>query len=419
MARILFAWELGASLGHIDRMLLQARALRERGHEVRLLVRDLSRAHRRIVSQGFAVGQSPIWLPRLAQGPRMANFAGVLAGAGWLDPAGLAGLLAGWRDAYALSRADVVIVDHAPTALLALRGTGIVAMASGNSFEVPPIGGAFPPLNPDDPKLPPLAPAWDRTVLGPANEALRLAGGPPMARLTDLFRDATRVILSLPELAHFDGYADGEVLWTGPSFVDDVGAEPEWPAGDGPAVFAYMNPSHAQFEAMAVALRDAGCVALVVAQGVAPDVVARLQTPRLRIVAQPLRMDRVLQRADAVVTYGSLGTVTAATLHGRPMLAMPMHPEQALVSRRVALAGIGLRVDGKADAAQIGRDLHRILHDEGMRQRVRALAARHAGITPAMAGAAVADRIDALLAERAAGSASASASAPAGQGPSR
>jgi hypothetical protein len=64
MSRVLMAWELGANMGHLDRMLLTARVLRRRGHEVVFALKDLSRAHGRVVGEGFAVMQSPIWLPR-------------------------------------------------------------------------------------------------------------------------------------------------------------------------------------------------------------------------------------------------------------------------------------------------------------------------------------------------------------------
>lgn len=115
------AWELGANMGHMDRMLVSARVLRSRGHEVMLALKDLSQAHGRIVTEGFAVLQTPAWLPRMAKSPGLVNFSAVLAAAGWLDAAGLAGLLSGWRGLYRLCRPDLLICDHAPTALLAAR----------------------------------------------------------------------------------------------------------------------------------------------------------------------------------------------------------------------------------------------------------------------------------------------------------
>jgi len=91
MARVLLAWELGANLGHIDRLLVLAGALRERGHALSFVLRDLSRVQPRLVTQGYTVGQAPVWLPRLANPPRLGNYSAVLASAGWLDATGLAG----------------------------------------------------------------------------------------------------------------------------------------------------------------------------------------------------------------------------------------------------------------------------------------------------------------------------------------
>ena len=42
MARILFAWELGANLGHLGALVTLAKALRSRGHEAMFAVRDLA-----------------------------------------------------------------------------------------------------------------------------------------------------------------------------------------------------------------------------------------------------------------------------------------------------------------------------------------------------------------------------------------
>ena len=41
MSRYLFAWELGANLGHLTRLVPVARALAKRGHEVLFATRDL------------------------------------------------------------------------------------------------------------------------------------------------------------------------------------------------------------------------------------------------------------------------------------------------------------------------------------------------------------------------------------------
>lgn len=409
MSRILAVWEMGAHMGHIDRLLVCARALRARGHEVRFLLRDVSRAHGRLGREGFRFGQAPIWLPRLANPPRLNNFAAVVAAAGWLDPPGLAALLRAWEDAIDLAQPDLLLADHAPTALLAVRGRPLPAWSVGNSFELPPLGEAFPSLSPDDRADAARCAGYDATVLAPANEALALLGRPPLARLTDIFRPVQRVLATLPELAHYDPASyEPEVDWAGPSYIGDAGVEPQWPAGDGPRVFVYLTPTHPGFRPVIDALAALGARALVHAKGLSREAAARLGGPTMRFEAQPVQVDPTVAGADLVVSHASLGTVTAAALAGRPQLVLPSHQEQALVARRVVQAGIGLALPPMADGPLPGGAappqplplLRRLLAEPGFRGAAARLAERRGGVRPADTGRRVAERIEAALAAR-------------------
>lgn len=412
MAHILYAWELGSGLGHIDRLLATTRLLQARGHRVQPVLRDLSRAHQRLGVEGFASLQAPVWLPQLANPPALVNYTAVLAAAGWLDAQGLAGLLTGWRRLIDLVQPDWLVCDHAPTALLASRGLGLSVHAVGNSFELPPLGPAdaprFPAMAFWDPAQQARCAAQDALLCDSANRALSLVGGAPLQHLPDVFAGANRVIMSVPELAHYDGYPAG-TDFVGPSFVADKGATPEWPAGSGPRVFAYLAPTHPEFAALMTALRARPLRALVFARGLSADAATRLGGPGLRFETQPLHMGQVLADADLVISHGSLGTVTAAALAGKPQLAMPNHMEQHMVSRRIVQAGIGLAVlprsQGNAYADMLATLLDRPTHADS----ARALATRLAGYTLANAG----QRLISLLESSSAGPAAPTAPASA------
>lgn len=416
-------------MGHIDRMLTTARALRARGHEVRFVLRDLSRAYGRVASEGFAIGQAPIWLPRLAHPPRLGNYAVVLAAAGWMDPGGLAGLVCGWQEIFDLVRPDVLICDHAPTALLASRGSGMQVWAIGNSFEIPPPGLHFPSMQPGD-----AADAaetarcaqYDATLLAPANQALALLGRPPLARLTDLFGHARVAIASLPELGHYQDrlYPDG-TEWAGPCYVGDAGVAASWPLGDeaqhgtqdgpqdGPQdklrAFVYLSPGHAGFRPVIEALRSLGTVALVHAKGLAPEAAARLAgNSAIRFEPAPVQVDTAVAQADIVISHASLGTATAALLAGKPQLVLPSHAEQGMVAQRIQQAGIGLALPVRADGAlpagalpppplQPLPLLRRLLSEPGFKTAALALAQRHAARNPQRTGERLADLIEARL----------------------
>lgn len=396
MSRVLAVWEMGANMGHIDRLLLTARALRSRGHEVSFVLRDLSRAHGRIAAEGFAMGQAPVWLPQLANPPRLANYTSVLAAAGWLDAPGLAGLISGWRRWYDVLRPDVLICDHAPTALLATRGLGLNVWAIGTSFEVPPRGEHFPPMAFWDPAAAARCAADDATLLPVANQALALHGLAPMDRLTDLFAGCGRAIASLPELAHYGGYRDA-TPFCGPTYVGDSGVAPDWPAGKGPKVFAYLNPSHAEFSRLMQALRELGVRALVHAKGLSTEAAQRLGGPQLRFEAQPVAMDAALAEADLVVSHGGLGTATAALLAGKPQLAVTTHMEQLMTGRRLTDQGLGLAVPPGAPAPDWRRLMGQLLNEPRFSAAARAVAERHRGESAAGTAEKLADLVEASI----------------------
>jgi len=69
MTRFLFVWELGSDYGHLARLLPVAAALRERGHGVDFVVRDLMGAEKLIAPLGMRVFQAPLWLRKVTQLP--------------------------------------------------------------------------------------------------------------------------------------------------------------------------------------------------------------------------------------------------------------------------------------------------------------------------------------------------------------
>ncbi len=398
MSRVVAVWELGAGLGHIDRLLGVASALRARGHDVRFLLRDLSRAHLRLAAEGWWFAQAPLWLPKLANPPQLRSYTAVLGAAGWLDPAGLAGLLSAWRALFDVLQPDLILCDHAPTAMLAARGSGVPVLGVGNSFELPPLGDAFSAMAYWDPAEQARCKDQDALLLAPANEALARLGSAALGRLPELFEGVQRLIMSLPELSHYPDCAAAELV--GPSFVNDSGLPPVWPAGDGPRLFAYLSPTHAQFERLMLAIKALGWPALVFASGLSAEAAARLGSATLRLSAQPLRMDAVLASARIAISHASMGTVTAAALAGVPQLVLPQQMEQTMVARRITQAGLGLAVHTTDKPADWPTLLRRLANEPGFAAAAAALAQRHAGATPQAAAERVADQIEARLAAR-------------------
>jgi UDP:flavonoid glycosyltransferase YjiC (YdhE family) len=113
MASVFYAWELGANLGHIGTFLPVARALRERRHEVQWVVAQPHRAARLLPAAGFDWLQAPL-MPEVLQKAPPLNYADILLRFGYAQPQALFGLIVAWRKLMGLTRANIVLADHAP-----------------------------------------------------------------------------------------------------------------------------------------------------------------------------------------------------------------------------------------------------------------------------------------------------------------
>ena len=168
------------------------------------------------------------------------TYAYILYNVGWADAATLGPLVAGWRNAFRLLQADLVVADHSPTALLAARSMGLPAIVWGSGFCLPPNTTPLPDMMPWRQTPPEQVRRVEATVLGAANAVRARHGTRPLACLADLFyQGPQRFLLALPDLDHYPA-CSGEMYrgWPPP----EPGLVPDWTACGGPRVFAYLKP---------------------------------------------------------------------------------------------------------------------------------------------------------------------------------
>jgi len=203
MSRILYVWELGAGYGHVGSVLPLAVELKGRGHEIIFALRDLAHAERFLGRRGFPLLQAPIWItPR--RGPDLpVNYAEMLANFGFLDRLGLTGMVKAWRSLYALVQPDLTVIDHAPTALLAARGTGMRRILVGTGFYSPPRTSPMPSLRPWLNVPPERLLESERQVVATINELSGDLGMKPLDVLADLFDADADFLCTFAELDHY------------------------------------------------------------------------------------------------------------------------------------------------------------------------------------------------------------------------
>jgi hypothetical protein len=380
--RFLFAWELGGGLGHTVPLSQIARPLLDAGHEVHLVLADLSSVRAGVGALAthprLRLWQAPTWIPTTSGAQEPACYADLLARAGYLDSARLAGLVDGWESIFRSVDPDLLLVDHAPTAMLAARGHRFRRATSGTGFFHPLPESPIPTFRdwesiPDERLI-----EAERAVLDTCNAVLASRSQPPLSALHEIVAADEHFLLTVPELDHFARRGrDPAQRYHGSLPPASQGRPAAWPRGTEPAVFAYVKNEYGPWPKVLEALGAGPWRVLAYAPGCSSANRTKYSSQRLLVSSEPIDMVEVCRTADAVVCHAGSGTAMTALHAGKPLVLLPMHVEQFLVARRVQATGAGvLMMEDRMDA--LAGAVRRVVEQASFREAAQAFARRYA-----------------------------------------
>jgi UDP:flavonoid glycosyltransferase YjiC (YdhE family) len=394
VARILFGWELGTGYGHVGAFLPLALKLREHGHEVVFVLRDLSKFETFLGRHGFAPLQGPVWLPEAPPLPPAASYTEMLFRFGFLDVEGLTGMLKAWRELIRLVRPDLTVVDHGPTALLAARWLGVRRALFGTGFASPPRLRPMPSFR-----------SWaevptqrlaesEQRVLEVVNQTLARLGGAPLEAIADLFDVDEDFLCTFPEL---DPYPQrtGARYW-GAASTWDEGTTSEWPSGRGARILVYLVPTYGNLTKVLRQLAELPCRSLVHVPQLSGAASSRYHSSNVTFSDAPLRMRSALADCDLILCHAGHGTVAQALLAGRPLVLIPLYIDQLLTARRVVSHGAATMVHPESKAPNY-KQLIRDTLDGACADEAKAFASKYKDFNPDGQTQALAARCEELL----------------------
>lgn len=371
---ILYAWEFGANLGHIGTFLPIAKQLRQRDATVHWVVAQPHQAARLLPQAGFGWLQAPTLPEQRREGPPL-NYADILLRFGYAQSSDLHGLVVAWRELLRITKASVLLADHAPTAILAARTLDIPVMLFGSGFFTPP------PVHPT-PNMRPwvTVPAErllerDQQVLASINVVLERYDRKALNTLAQLFEVAEGSLLSFPELDHYPQRGPSRYWGMLPAAV---AADSAWPNVAGPRVFSYLRPETPHLEVALRTLHGLSGSILIYAPGISSELEQRYAAPHLAFSPQPVDLNKVAHQADAGLTYASPAATVAFLMAGKPVLMIPGHLEQFLFARRVEEMGAGLIQNPEHSPHPLATMLNQVLTNPGFRANAEAFAKKYA-----------------------------------------
>ena len=390
---LFYGWELGGGASHLELARCLLGALDGRFGRVTLALRRLASAQTRF-GPAVQLFQAPVpESPGLLPNP--ASYAEILFEAGFHDQDALLSRLRAWDAILDVARPNVIVADHAPTLLLASRGRpGLKRCCIGAGFFCPPPAAPCPVFRSWDRVASARPVAIEARVLDCINAALQQRGVAPIARVADLFELDEQFLTTTPELDHYPDRGTAR-YWGFYATGDGGGRAAEWPAGEGPRVFAYLSADYPRLGELLAELVRLRWPSLVHVTGLPEAARRSLAAPTLHLTADWLDMAGVTAAADLVVCHAGAGTMGWALEQGRRLVTLPLHAEQTVAALRLKAAGLG-HVLLSADPAQFRRTLREAAQDGALQARVDALRAR---LTPSRDNlAAIAARLGELAA---------------------
>ncbi len=374
MSAVLFTWELGAGLGHIGRLRPLALSLAERGHDVYFAMRDLKFAQEVFGGTSVVCLQAPFKIEPPSEPiatPR--SLAHILHNVGFATHMELGGLVAAWRSLLQLIQPALVIVDHSPSALVALRGSPAKKVIVGTGFFIPPNTSPLPDLRP---WLPPVADQLEHDevrTLANINRVLDRERQPILESISNLYSDVDdQVLLTFPELDHY-GVRPYRKYWG--TWDSTWGLAPEWPAGQGPRVFGYLKAFRALPELLTQLARR-GLPTIIYAPSLSLAARNKFAAPTLRFVEKPLDLKRVRETCDLAILNATHGVAVELLLGGVAALHFPLMLEQLLLGRKFEDSRTGMLADCESPE-NVVVTLDRFLQADELKQGASVFARRY------------------------------------------
>jgi rhamnosyltransferase subunit B len=344
---ILLANELGDGLGHLEKLLVVARAVADLGPPVLAVP-----APELVPPVPFALRRTP-HLERCQDGPPSTNLGDVLARAGFTLSPVAARMRAEWDALLDELQPALIVTDYAPFVALAAHGR-FPHVALGTGFTQPPAHlPGFPEFFGDAV----VVHAGVQAAIGPLPAPALLAGD-------------RQFVCVVPELDVFAG------LRRTPAAGPLAPPPPRRPPREQTFV-AYLSADADGYLEVLAALVRSGRTGRVHVRGGDPALATLLAGTAVTLSAGPLRLERAISESALVVHHGGANTAQQALLAGRPQLIVPSHIEQVLNGQELAGLGVARLVRrGEATVAELGREVE-AMSEVGSPWAARALARAH------------------------------------------
>ncbi|AFY62671.1 hypothetical protein [Synechococcus sp. PCC 6312] len=335
MLHVVLAWELGAGFGHLTSIAAFASELIGYGYSVTAIVPKLQPAAYSLLPLAIRVIELPVPAAPPRDFPLSVNYTANLLRNGFWHSETIKQRVQAWQNILNKLDPDLLICDHAPSALLASRDAAYPRVAIGHGFTLPPLSEPMPSLYPWFSLSIEQLQQADQIFLGIVNPVLMEMGIPPLARVAALFDRVERFLCIEPELDHYP-IRQGETYWGGIDAVFSVRLEEKSLENIDSGVFIYMSANNRFLVPLLrfLTAKEIPVLAYLSGQGI-ETVQTSFPPPQIQYLPSLINFKIITESCRAVVVHG--GTLSASFFlrQGITLLICPSDLEKAILGTRL------------------------------------------------------------------------------------
>lgn len=349
MKKILCIWEQGEDLGHISQFYPVICALSKQNLEIVFAVRNFSSLSNYNWPTCVTFIQAPVWHGQVRT--NMNGFADLLLESGFGEENGLSLIVNAWRQLLIDIAPDLIIFDHAPTALLAAKHLQLPKLIFSNPFLTPAPNAPSPRLNPFNPNAESDIADTEQKILGAINQVLGQVTQPALSHFSQLYTaDAYYLQGSRILDPYYDVRSYAKFIRVNSTPANHATAQ--WRPGSSLTVFAYLKFGRRHVDTTLKLLANLQARVCCYYAGATDEICKQFDHSSLVVKNFPFDFPKALPQTKAIVCHGGMGVVQAALDQGCPMILLPTQIEQWHTAVRITKMGLGVMIQ-KADSINI------------------------------------------------------------------
>lgn len=366
MKHLVFCWEFGEGYGHVAGFKKIAEELKRSGVKVSWILRHLDYAHIVRASEDDLVFQAPHTRSSNVNHESTLSYSHMLSFLGYANPPLLLNLVSAWRQLLILLDADMIVADHAPSALIAAKTLRLKRTMIGTGFFSPPRLDVLPQFAVFPAQQEQKLKAFDQEFVKSVNHCLTHFDVEPIQKAADIFSVDEDFLCTFAELDHYPNRPNAQ-YW-GARFSNDMGEQVRFKTNKF-RIFVYMHERSKQYQNVMSSLANIN--AEVIAHIPKIELVQANQSyPSIQFCENPANMASVFEQANLVVCNGGHGTVAATLLAGVKVLMVPMQLEQLMLSHLLTKRGLGANLSITESEPRVREMFEHLISETRIKQNV-------------------------------------------------